>query len=233
MINRIASYFYRDKTLNEIEKKIKLLGINSKYNAISFMNFRVFSSILIFIIILFNVNFGYILSPIITYLYYHFLPNIFFDNKIKDRERKLNHDALYFFEILALSIESGNNLTSALDVTSKSIDSELSLEFREVMREVEYGKSFDEALESLKGRIPSDTVNNLILNLRESSIFGNSIIDTLYNQIDYIREKIVLENRAYISKLPIKISMISVLFFIPLLLMIIMSPLILKFFLKN
>ena len=52
MINRIASYFYRDKTLNEIEKRIKLLGINSKYNAISFMNFRVFSSILIFIIIL-------------------------------------------------------------------------------------------------------------------------------------------------------------------------------------
>ena len=137
---------------------------------------------------------------------------------------------MYFFEILALSLESGKNLITALKSTSNSIDSSLSLEFREVIREVDLGKSLDEALDNLKTRIPSSTVNNIILNIRESNLFGNNIIDTLYNQIDYIREKLVLEQRAYIAKLPLKISIISVIFFIPLLLLLILGPVILNYF---
>ena len=229
MVNRFAKLFYREKTIHEIEKKIKLLGSSAKYNALTFMNIRLFSSIFIFFLVIISFKYGYILAPVITYLYYRFLPNIYFDNKIKKRSMKLDRDGLYFFEILALSLESGNNLTSAIESTSKSIDSELSLEFREVIREVKFGKSLDEALLSMRERIPSDTVNNIILNIRESNIFGNNIIDTLYNQIDYIREKIVLENRAYISKMPIKISIISVIFFIPLLLLIILGPVVIKY----
>ncbi|MBQ8892625.1 MAG: type II secretion system F family protein [Bacilli bacterium] len=229
MINRFASLFYRDETLQKLNKKIKMLGVNSKYNAVTFMNIRVFSSILVFILAIISFKYGYIIAPIITYLYYRFLPNIYFDSKIKKRSKKLDRDALYFFEILSLSLESGNNLTAAITSSCKSIDSDLAFEFREVIREVSFGKSLDEALDSMKERIPSDTVNNIILNIRESNIFGNNIIDTLYNQIDYIREKIVLENRAYISKMPIKISIISVMFFIPLLLLIILGPVVIKY----
>ena len=231
MINRIANFFYREKTLNAINKKIKLLGTKCKYDAITFMNIRIFSSILVFILVLVSFRLGYVLAPIVTYLYYLFLPNIYFDSKIKKRSKQLDYDALYFFEVLALSLESGNNLVNAINVSSKSINSDLSIEFKEVIREIEFGKSLDEALSSMKERIPSDTVNNIILNIKESSIFGNSIIDTLYNQIDYIREKIVLETRAYISKLPLKISIISVLFFVPLLLLLILGPVVLKYFL--
>ena len=229
MINRIASLIYRDKTLKNIEKKIKLLGINNKYNEVTFMNIRVITSIFVFFMILYVIDFGYILAPVITYIYYQMLPNMYFNSKIKERSRKLDRDAMYFFEILALSLESGNNLTNALKVTSDSINSDLSFEIREALRQVNFGKSLDEALEEMKQRIPSDTVNNIILNIRESNLFGNNIIDTLYNQIDYIREKIVLENRAYISKLPLKISVISVIFFIPLLLLLILGPVILNY----
>ena len=230
MFNRITSLLYRDKTIEKINKKIKLLGENKKYDAITFMNIRVTTSILVFFVVLYLIDFGYILAPIITYLYYVFLPNLYFNPKIKERVRTLDYDAMYFFEILALSIQSGNNLINALKVTSQSIDSTLSLEFREVIREVNLGKTLEEALDDMKSRIPSDTVNNIILNIKESSLFGNNIIDTLYNQIDYIRDKIVLENRAYISKLPLKISIISVVFFIPLLLLLILGPVILNYF---
>ena len=230
MINKIANFFYRDETLQSINKKIKLLGSRTKYNAITFMNIRVLTSVIVFIVILNIFKLGYIISPIITYMYYHFLPDIYFNSKIKNRNRILNHEALYFFEILALSLESGNNLINAIMATSSSIDSDLSFEFREAMREVKLGRSLDEALSDMKARIPSDTINNIILNIKESNVFGNNIIDTLYNQIDYIREKIILEQRAYISKLPLKISIISVLFFVPLLLLIILGPVILKFF---
>ena len=229
-MNKLFMFIYRDKTIKNIEKKIRLLGVNVKYNAISFMNLRILSSIILFFVVLYLVDFGYIVAPIIVYLYYTFLPNLYFDSKIKKRSRELDYDAMYFFEILALSLESGKNLITALKSTSNSIDSSLSLEFREVIREVDLGKSLDEALDDLKTRIPSSTVNNIILNIRESNLFGNNIIDTLYNQIDYIREKLVLEQRAYIAKLPLKISIISVIFFIPLLLLLILGPVILNYF---
>ena len=136
---------------------------------------------------------------------------------------------MYFFEVLALSIESGNNLHNAILVTSKSIDSELSLEFRKMMEEIEYGKSFMESLDNLRSRIPSSIINNILLNIKESSMFGNSIIGTLNNQIDYLRETKILETRAYISKIPLKISVISVVFFIPLLLLLILGPVLIDY----
>lgn len=230
MINRIVSLIYRDKTINSIQNKIDLLGINANYNAITFINIRNITSILVFFMILYLIDFGYILAPIITFIYYKTLPNIYFNPKIKKRSQELDREAMYFFEILALSLQSGNNLIKALQITSESIDSSLAYEFREVLRQVRLGKSLDESLDILKARIPSDTVSNIILNIKESNLFGNNIIDTLYNQIDYIREKIILENRAYISKLPLKMSIISVIFFIPLLLLLILGPVIINYF---
>ena len=229
-MNKVFKYVYRDKTIEKLNNKIKLLGVNSKYDAITFMNIRIITSIILFFVILYLIDFGYILAPIVVYFYYTLLPSLYFDSKIKKRSRELDYDAMYFFEILALSLESGKNLITALRLASNSIESSLSLEFREVIREVNLGNSLDNALDDMKTRIPSDSVNNIILNIRESNLFGNNIIDTLYNQIDYIREKLVLEQRSYIAKLPIKISIISVVFFIPLLLLLILGPVILNYF---
>ena len=78
-------------------------------------------------------------------------------------------------------------------------------------------------------RIPSDTINNVILNITQSSIFGNSILESLNNQLDYLKEKRLLEIKAEITKLPTKISVISVLFFIPIMLLIILAPVLLEF----
>ncbi len=229
MNNNVLNFIYTEKTIKIIEKRIKLLGINTKHNAFKFMNLRVLTSFLVFILVVWLSDFSYILAPILTYLYYIIFPNLYFNPKIKKRKKTLEYNSMYFFEILALSIESGNNLINALDLTSQSIDSSLALEFREVIREYKLGKSLNEALDDLKERIPSDIVNNIILNLKEANLFGNNILDTLYNQIDYIRDRIVLENRAYINKLPLKISIISVVFFLPLLLLLILGPVILNY----
>ena len=93
------------------------------------------------------------------------------------------------------------------------------------------GKSFTESLEDMKERIPSDAINNIILSLTESSIFGNNITATLRNQLDYLRETKLLETKAEITKLPTKISVISVIFFLPIMLLIILSPVLVEFLL--
>lgn len=228
-IREISKNIYSKYSLNDIESRLRLLGKENKEDVLKFLNIRLITSILLFFVILYFVDWGYVLGPVVIALYYIFLPNIIIDRKIKRRKAKLESEAMYFFEILVLSLESGNNLYNAIKVTSDNIDSELSFEFKKMMIDINYGKSFDEAITNMKERIPSDTINNILLNIRESNMFGNSIIGTLNNQLDYLRESKILETKAYISKIPLKISVISVVFFIPLLLLLILGPVLIEF----
>ena len=229
-ISEITKNIYSNYSLNDIRNRMKLLGKEDEKEVLKFLNIRLITSIIIFFMILYFVNWGYVLGPIIVVLYYIFLPNIIIDHKIKKRKDKLESEAMYFFEILSLSLESGNNLYNAIKVTSDNIDSELSNEFKKMMIDIEFSKSFDEAINDMKDRIPSDIINNILLNIRESNMFGNSIIGTLNNQLDYLRETKILETKAYISKIPLKISVISVVFFIPLLLLLILGPVLINYF---
>ena len=135
----------------------------------------------------------------------------------------------HFFEVLTLSLETGRNLSEAIDVTISNVEGILSDEFRASIREVFFGKSLNEALNDMQERIPSDTINNVILSLTQSNIYGSSIIENLYTQVDYLREKRKMEVKGRIAKVPVLISIISVLFFVPLLLIIILGPVILEY----
>ena len=42
MENSIFNFLYRDKTIENLNKKIKLLGINTNYSAIKFMMLYIF-----------------------------------------------------------------------------------------------------------------------------------------------------------------------------------------------
>ena len=225
----LAHKLYPKETIDKYQKKINLLGYKDAYDAVIFLNVRVLTTILIFFVLLYVSSWGYIIAPVVSFIYFYTLPKLLIDKKVEERANRLDGDAMYFFEILTLSLETGRNLKTALEITSNSVESELSYEFRQTLREVRYGKSLNEALENLKLRIPSDTINNIILNISQSNIFGNSIIETMYNQIDYIRDKQILSAKAEISKIPLKVSTISVIFFIPLIMLLILSPLILQF----
>lgn len=225
----LSRKIYSSKLIENTEKKIKLLGVSTKMEAISFLNLRFFTSIIIFFITIYIFKLGYIMAPLVTIIYYYLCGYLLLDRKIKIRTSKLENEAMHFFEVLTLSLETGKNLTEAFNVTISTIDSEISNQFKEALREVKYGKSLTEALVSIQKNIPSEMINNAILTLTQADMFGNSIVETMYNQIDYLREKKKLEVKANISKVPIKISVVSVLFFVPLILLLILGPILLTY----
>lgn len=216
---------YSKKNIKMAEDKVNLLGVNNKLDAADLLNTRMFLSVFVFIFILYFIDFGYFIAPLACFLVYQLFFPIVIDTKLKKRQRVLEKDSLYFFEILVLSLEAGRSIKTAIELTCNNIDSQLSDEFKKVIKDVNYGKDLDTALAELKYRIPSDTINNIVLNIRQSNMFGNNVIDTVYSQIAYIREKRILETRAEISKIPVKISMVSVIFFLPLLLLLLLGPL--------
>lgn len=225
LVRKIYSEGYINKQIN----KIKLLGTKNKIDVFDLMLTRLLSSFILFIVIIFCYRYGYIMAPIVVLVYYFMFNKIMLDDKLKKRTIKLESEAMHFFEVLTLSLETGRNLVEAIDVTTSNVSGELSFEFKETVREVNFGKSLNEALTDMQARIPSDTINNIILSLTESNLYGNSIIKNLYNQIDFLREKRKMEVKGRISKVPILISVISVLFFIPLLLLLIIGPILLDY----
>lgn len=220
----LTSKLYREKTLSKIQDKIIMLGHNAKFDAVTFMNVRIATSLILFIIVIYNGELSYMYGPFIVAAYYVAFGYVFLDNPLKKREKKLDHEALNFFEILTLTLESGRDLESAIEITCFNTKSELSDEFKRALFEMKFGKSLMEALEDMKERIPSETVNNIVLNIVQTNLFGNSILDTMYNQIEFLRDKQILAIKEKINKIPNKVSIISVIFIIPLILLIILGP---------
>ena len=224
-IKKIYSKNYVDKLI----RKVKLLGSSSSVDPYDFLISRLILSVIIFGLCLYSFKYGYIIAPIVTVIYYFVFQDIFIDSKLKKRTVELEKEAMHFFEVLTLSLETGRNLSEAIDVTVSNVEGILSEEFKSSVREVSFGKSLNEALNDMQERIPSDTINNVILSLTQSNIYGSSIIENLYTQVDYLREKRKMEVKGRIAKVPVLISIISVLFFVPLLLIIILGPVVLGY----
>ena len=229
--NRVIFKVFRKSTINRVKNKIKKAGLSDKMDALKFLNIRLVSSIVLFIFILYFSKRGFLIAPVVVFAYFTLYEYLFLDLKIKKRQKVLETEAIYFFEVLALTIESGRNLKSAIEATTNNVEGILSDEFKRCLEEVDLGKSLAEALENTKKRIPSDTINNTILNIMQSNVLGNKIVESLFNQIDFLREQQVLGVKAFIAKLPTKISIISVLLFLPIVLLIIIAPIVIKYLL--
>lgn len=231
MDSSIFKGLYRKKTLKRITKKCKLLGTKSKIKPVKFMNSRALTTITVFLILLIFSDKGFIYAPIAAIVIY-WLFEYYLDNLIKKRSTRLNNDAIFYFQVLVLSLESGRDLKNAISLTSKNIDSEISDEFKRTVKDMDMGKSLEEAITDMKERIPSEEINTVLLNIKESSKFGNNIIESLNNQIDYLRDKLILNIRATINKMPLKISVVSVIFIIPIILLMMLGPVLINFLIK-
>lgn len=230
MNNIVIKKIYRSKDIEHIQSKIDMLGSNRKlkFDAVEFLNVRMITTIILGIILVFLSNIKYYIIPFIVIAYYNLFYLLLITNEIKKRTKRLDRDALTFFSILTLTLESGKNLENALEITCYNVDNELSLEFKKSLLEMRFGKSLIESLNDLKKRIPSENINNIILNITQTSVFGNSIIKTMNNQVEYLREKQIMETKSQINKIPNKVSIISVIFIVPLILLIILGPFIIK-----
>lgn len=226
IIKKIYGHDYVEK----IQTRINMLGSNKKvvFNSYEFLTLRLLTTVL-FIIFMLIFNSKYYIIPLLTIVYYILFSYIIIDIPLNKRIKKLDKEALTFFEVLTLTLESGKNLENALEITVMNVDSELSDEFKSCLYETKFGKTLMEALETLSRRMPSDDINNIILNILETKEFGNSIVSVMNNNVQYLRDKQILEIKSEINKIPNKVSILSVLFIIPLILLIILGPVIIEF----
>ena len=205
---------YMTKTIEKINRKIKLLGVSNLVKINRFLTLRLVLCFVVITVPLF-LPYGVFYGPLLAVIFWYGYEYLEFDLAIKKRELRLNEQAPFFFEVLIMTLESGRNLEKALIVTSDNIKNELGREFKKALNEIKVGKNLNEVLTSLKERIPSSTINNIILNMMQANNFGTSITESLRVQLDYIKEGKILATKSKLNKLPMKVSIVSVIFLIP------------------
>ena len=228
--NELVKRIYPKKVIDKFIKKDIYLNNGKASNVNKFLMLRLFIDIAVFMIFFVLIGRHIVLALVITVLYDIALVYFRYDRKIIKRKKILEKDANLFFEILLITLKSGKNLKDAFELTIKNVDNTLSNEFKEVLEETKYGRTLHEALIDFKDRIPSSYIRNIIVNLTSTYISGKDMVYYLEKDMNLLSNKRVYDIKAYINKLPIKISVISVLILIPLMLLLILAPVMLDYF---
>ena len=89
---------YSDRYVNNFIKKVNLLGMKRKLDPYNTIILRAITTFIIFVIILYNYDYGYIWAPVGGCVYYILFNQLFINKKIKKRGIKLENEAMHFFE---------------------------------------------------------------------------------------------------------------------------------------
>ena len=158
----IALKLFSNKTIERFKKKNMALGINNKTTYVSDLSLYflvIFIALVVSIVFCYHKFYLILILPIAAALLFEFM---YYDVRLAKRKDLLNKEALFFFQILSLTLESGNNLKGAIELTTSSISNELSLEFKKALSDIRMGSTMNEALLDLEKRVPSEVISNYI-----------------------------------------------------------------------
>lgn len=219
----LATKLFSKNTIKRLTKKNIYLG--NKTNIYNFLLIKLFIIIVILGLIIYFIK-NILLGLIIVIPLYFIIEYICYDIKIRKINNKLEYELLFFLDMLIITLESNHNFNKALEITTNNIDSTISAYFKKVLKELNLGKPYNEAITSMMEKIDSNNINNILFNLRECLMYGNDPIISLKEQKEYLNEVILLNLKYKISKLPLKIIIISIFILTPLILLVIFAPVI-------
>ncbi len=213
-----------NKRYLELEKK--LIYADIRKNPLEFVFFKMLNTYLLFLILIFFVN---IFVNLIIVISFYFLYEYFvIEPLIKKRINKLDESATEFLEIFILAMETGSDIEGSIKLATYN-ESDLSKEFHQVLLEINLGYSLTESLEKLTKRMPSESINNILLSISDTKNLGVKLIPSLHEQLAYLRKKTLLDKKAIINQIPIKVSVVSVLIILPLIFLLVLGPLFIEF----
>lgn len=219
MKDSISNRIYGKGTIKRISKKVNLLGLKLDPNA--FIGFRFVTSFLLFILFFLVLDYGFIISPIVTVFYYFGVEVLLLDFSISRRAKEMENAAIDYFPVFLISLKCSRSVKKAITVTNKIVRNKLAIEFEKVLNDVEIGKSLPEALTIAMERMPSEIIVNIMVSLIEADRLGNNVDKTVSIQLDYLKEvnkKKMLSNYSWISiKLVLVFFLFMILFLVALL----------------
>lgn len=154
-------------------------------------------------------------------------PEFWLTKKIESRKRAAGDELPDALDLLVVCVESGMGLDQAIDRVCEEMRTSgpvISSEFKLLSLELRAGKSRNEALRALAGRVGLEDLNSLTSLLIQADTFGISVGRTLRVYSDAMRTKRSQRAEELAAKLPVKLLLPLVGFILPALFVAIMGP---------
>lgn len=156
-----------------------------------------------------------------------YLPVLWISRRTDSRQQSAREGFPDALDLLLVCVEAGLSLAAALNRVGQEIGSArpiLGQHFKLVALEMQAGKSREQALRNLSDRVGIDEVRSLVTLLLQSDALGTSIAQSLRVHADEMRKRRLLKAEEQANKLPVKIAIPLVLFILPCLITVIMTP---------
>jgi tight adherence protein C len=161
-----------------------------------------------------------------TYLGMH-LPSLFIKNKIAKRQVSIKRAFPDALDLLLICIESGMSIEAAFKRVSMEIGSQsipLAEEFTLTTAELSYLQDRKQAYENLARRTNLDGVKSVCMALQQAERYGTPLGQTMRVMAQENRDMRMSEAEKKAAGLPPKLTVPMILFFLPVLFIVILGP---------
>jgi tight adherence protein B len=122
-----------------------------------------------------------------------FFPTLLVKAKKKSILKKIDQQLPDTIMLLSNSLKAGYSFMQAVEVASRELPQPISLEFKQLLKEVNLGVNAETALESLTKRVQSEDMKLVILTVLIQRQIGGNLSEILDNISDTIRARIKLK----------------------------------------
>ena len=220
----------------ELRNKLKMAGLRGQAPLITYMFFRVAVPPIAFLAALFYLfvmtNFPY--PPGIKFLIAlavgfigFYLPNVFIENQIQKRQQSIKQSFPDALDMLLICVQSGMSVEGAFAKVSKEATTqsvELAEELSLTTAELSYLQDRRQAFDNLGKRTGIPGVKAVATALIQAERYGTPVGQALRVMAKENREIRMSEAEKKAAALPPKLTVPMILFFLPVLFMVIIGP---------
>ena len=157
----------------------------------------------------------------------YYLPKYWITKRVQKREEAITDGFPDALDLMLVCVEAGQSLDQAIIRVAKEIRTSfeaLADEFEIVAYEMKAGKDKVKVLKDFGERCGVQDVNSFVTVLIQSATFGTSIAEALRVYAEEMRDKRVMRAEEKANKLPTKLTLATMMFCVPPLLIILIGP---------
>jgi tight adherence protein C len=153
-----------------------------------------------------------------------YLPHIMLTTRVTRRQKEIRNAMPDALDLLTICVEAGLGFDAAMSKVAEKWQTELSLAFARVIREVQLGKVRRDALKDMADRLGIAEMTSFVAAIIQSEQLGVSMSKVLRIQSDQMRMKRKQRAEEEAHKAPIKMLIPMALLIFPSIMIIILTP---------
>jgi tight adherence protein C len=161
-----------------------------------------------------------------------YLPPLVLRRRIKLRQRAIREGFPHALDLMQVAVQAGLGFDAALARVGEELQTAhpfLAEEFLIVVLELRAGKPRDRVLPDFALRTGVEEINSFQTVMNQSIRYGTSISDALEIYAKEMRHKRIMRAEELASQMPVKMSLVMVMFLLPTLFLIFMGPVAIRF----